>query len=400
MRSRYPKTIRSTGADVTVYIGDEDFITEGYYAWHRKNEFVEDIARQHASVALAKGKSVREAAVIHKKAAAAAGRMSGAFGYVYKLRVRDQNYIIKSVILNPDKYARNRSMTLNELMIAIKLTILAPDAVSNLIGAVFIDNKAKQMLQLYLMYEGPDGYDLRTYINRGISPANMNRLYCLIKSVQKQVNDAGYVHRDIKPENIFVQENPLRCKLIDMGLVVPIGVTVGIAGTPDYMPEYMVDVNAAGEVHLRENRYKAETGGKANVRHNNHSVDTIWTLDFGQTGPLPDCRDRFQMAINNANAEEAAALVAGLPNIPLPTAPVYTVPLPPLVRPPIPLPAAAAANAAHTGRPPLAPLFAPARTRGFISPVAYRLPPLKRPGKGGHYRKTCRLRRLKNDCVN
>jgi len=391
IKALFPKTVRSTGNDITMYFGNEDFIAECYRAWNRKNQEVLDAAKKTRATALLRGATAKQANAA-ESLAIKTGKMAGNFGSVYKLNVGGQNYFIKRVSLGPEKYTRNRTMTLNELIIAMKLTAKVPEAVSNLEGAVFLENKTKQALELYLIYEGPDGYDLRTYITKVVSTEEMVRqnlyekLYCSIKTAQKKVNEAGYVHRDIKPENIFVQLEPFQCKLIDLGLSVPVGIRAGIAGTPEYMPEYMVDINAAGKVHLRENHYMAETGGKTNVRHNNYSVDKIWSHDFRQAGPPPDCADRYQQWLNEYDAEEEA-LVADLPAAP---------PVDPLVA------------AAAPVRPPLAPLVR-VRTVGPISPIAYRppaahvaLPPLRglptnlkraTPGQGGRYRRTVKLRK-------
>jgi hypothetical protein len=388
IKALFPQTIRATGHDVTRYFGNEDFIAECYRAWNRKNQEVLDAAKQTRATALLRGATAKQANAA-ESLAIKTGKMAGNFGSVYKLNVGGKNYFIKCVRLGPEKYKRNRGMILNELIIAMKLTVKVPEAVSNLEGAVFLENKTKEELELYLIYEGPDGYDLRTYITKIVSPEEMVRqnlyekLYCSIKAAQNKVNEAGYVHRDIKPENIFVQLEPFQCKLIDLGLSVELGKRAGIAGTPEYMPKYMVDINAAGKVHLRENLYMAETGGITNARHNNYSVDMIWSHDFRQAGPPPDCADIFEEENNAAEA----ALVAAAPAEPAPAEPA---------------PAERLLAATAAARPPLAPL-ARLRAAGPISPIAYGapgagvaygapgagvgLPPLRLPPRrGGRYR--------------
>jgi hypothetical protein len=130
-QQKFPKTVRSTGNDITMYFGNEDFIVECYYTWKRKDQEVLEYIRRYKTAALQRGLTPRQAAAGASGVASKAGRMSGSFGNVYKLKVGAHNYFIKAVVLSPSTYVKQRSMALNELTLAVKLTILAPDAVSN-----------------------------------------------------------------------------------------------------------------------------------------------------------------------------------------------------------------------------------------------------------------------------
>lgn len=60
----------------------------------------------------------------------------------------------------------------------------------------------------------------------------------LLTSVEA-INKLGYAHRDIKPENILVYsltEDKIEIGLSDFGLVVPLNVRTGVAGTENYLP--------------------------------------------------------------------------------------------------------------------------------------------------------------------
>jgi serine/threonine protein kinase len=218
--------------------------------------------------------------------------MSGAFGQVFKIIVGGENYYVKFLHVTGDKFEKGKAQLISEVVAAVKLTSKVPWAVSNLRGAVYAEDNEKKLVKLYLIFEGPDGYNLRDYMElmtheflqrRGIYP----KIYCSIQNARQAVNNLGYVHRDIKPENIFVEVEPddrrtfVRCKLIDLGFVVPIGKRTGRAGTPRYWPRSMNSQNTYMSVHQ----------SKANVYHNIHSVETIWTDDFQQTGLPPNCAD-------------------------------------------------------------------------------------------------------------
>jgi serine/threonine protein kinase len=216
--------------------------------------------------------------------------MSGAFGQVFKVTVGGINYYVKLLQATGDKFEKGKAQLTSEVIAAIRLTSKVPWAVSNLKGAVYAEDNDKKQVKLYLIFEGPDGYNLRDYMElmtheflerKGLYP----KIYCSIHNARSAVNDVGYVHRDIKPENIFVEVEPsdrrtfIRCKLVDLGFVVPIGKRTGRAGTPRYWPRTMNNQNTYMSVHA----------GKANVIHNIHSVETIWNDDFQQTGPPPNC---------------------------------------------------------------------------------------------------------------
>lgn len=267
--------------EVETYVGDPEFIVKCVQQW-----------REIDAVAAAKIATSVAAGVSKENAENAAGKKAGAYGSVYKVAVDDVNYFVKRVTVSPDLYIRHKAGILNELVVAIKLTTVVPDAVSRLIGAVYLDHFPSKYLELYLIFEGPPGYDLFDYIHELIKRGQVNldnplfaRLYCSIKAAQVAVNAAGYVHRDIKPENIFVEVDPadgftfVRCKLIDVGLARRVGSKVPRAGTSQYWPPYMA--NNAG--------YERENGGLAATRHNDYSVDAIWRSVFHQAGPPPMC---------------------------------------------------------------------------------------------------------------
>lgn len=218
--------------------------------------------------------------------------MSGAFGQVFKVTVGGKNYYVKFLHVTGDKFEKGKAQLTSEVVAAVKLTAQVPWAVSNLRGAVYAEDNEKKLVKLYLIFEGPDGYNLRDYMElmtheflqkKGLYP----QIYCSIQNARQAVNNVGYVHRDIKPENIFVEVEPgdrrtfVRCKLIDLGFVVPIGKRTGRAGTPRYWPQSMNSQNTYMSVHE----------SKAGVYHNIHSVETIWAEDFQQTGPPPNCAE-------------------------------------------------------------------------------------------------------------
>jgi hypothetical protein len=267
--------------EVETYVGDPEFIVKCVQQW-----------REIDAVAAAKIATSVAAGVSKENAENAAGKKAGAYGSVYKVAVDGANYFVKRVTVSPDLYIRHKAMILHELVVAIKLTTAVPDAVSRLIGAVYLDHFPSKHLELYLIFEGPPGYDLFDYVHELIRRGEVNldnplfaRLYCSIKAAQVAVNAAGYVHRDIKPENIFVEVDPadgftfVRCKLIDVGLARRVGSKVPRAGTPQYWPPYMA--NNAG--------YERENGGLTATRHNDYSVDAIWRSVFHQQGPAPTC---------------------------------------------------------------------------------------------------------------
>jgi serine/threonine protein kinase len=244
-----------------IFFGDPDFIKECAAEWRRM-----DALKQKS--------------------------MSGAFGQVFKLTVRGANYFVKFLHVTGDKFEKGKAQLTSEVVAAVKLTAKVPWAVSNLKGAVYAEDSDKKQVKLYLVFEGPDGYNLRDYMElmtheflqkNGLYP----KIYCSIQNARQAVNGLGYVHRDIKPENIFVEVDPsdrrtfVRCKLIDLGFVVPIGKRTGRAGTPRYWPRSMNSQNTYMSVHE----------SKANVYHNIHSVETIWADDFQQTGPPPNCAE-------------------------------------------------------------------------------------------------------------
>jgi len=266
--------------ETETYIGDPEFIVNCVQQWREKD-----------AVASAKIAEAMAAGVEKENAENAAGKKVGAYGSVYRVAVNGQNYVVKRVKANPDLYIRHKPIILHELAIAIKLTSAVPDAVSRLIGAVYINDFPSKFLELYLIFEGPPGYDLFDYTRKlGETDIQLDnpifaKIYCSMKAAQVAVNRAGYVHRDIKPENIFVEVDPadgmsfVRCKLIDLGLVMKAGSKVSRAGTPQYWPPSM-ETNA---------NYERINGGIVKASHNDYSVDVIWRRVFLQAGPPPAC---------------------------------------------------------------------------------------------------------------
>lgn len=253
-------------------------------------------------------------------------KLSGSYGQVFKVMVGGVNYFVKFLQETDDSFEKGREMFAREVVAAIKLTRDVPWAVSNLKGAVYAEDPDKKLVKLYLIFEAPEGYNLREYLDlitheflqqNGLYPS----IYCSINTAREAVNNLGYVHRDIKPENIFVEVDPLdkqtfiRCKLIDLGFVVPIGTRTGRAGTPRYWPRTMNNYNTYISTH----------DAKANVYHNIHSVETIWTKDFQQTGSPPrNCAEIDLYAattlayppIENSNDEDIPLLMP--PRVPRP----------------------------------------------------------------------------------
>lgn len=268
--------------------------------------------------------------------------MTGSFGVVYRVQVDGIYYFIKRLSLDPDQLnTLHRKNILREIQALITLTRKIPNAVSNLIAGILIDKPDLNQYQTYLMFEGPPGYNLEEYLKKTKSP-DYHKLYCSIKSAQIALNGAGYVHRDIKPANIFVEIHPatgefIRCKLIDLGFTIPTGTKTGRAGTPKYWPRTM----------NKGNTYISEHKGQAGVYQNDHSVNTIWADDFGQTVPPPN-----DIACLGYTAYTTKPLL---------------VPRPPLVPRPQTTAASNIAKAA-TGTPIFASPLPPIKRKGWLPP--------------------------------
>jgi len=249
------------------------------------------------------------------------GEMVGGFGVVHKVSVRGNHYFVKHVTMKGAKYDSLKGIAFQELFFAVKLTARAPQAVSKLVGAVYTNDPVSRSLVMYLIYEGPPGYDLRKYVAKYFRRLEADHmfptLYCAIKASQRVINNLGLVHRDIKPENIFIQVDPangysfISAKLIDMGTVNKIGIRAGRAGTRQYWPLYMYHGNTFEEVDK----------GLTTIKHNDYSVDVIWSRDFRQVGPVPDCEVPLPPqppSIYRPGDE----INMGLAGIPLPASPI------------------------------------------------------------------------------
>ena len=202
--------------------------------------------------------------------------ISGKFGSVLKVTVRDSQYFVKRVV------STDKNIIKTELGINLKLTREIPEFVSNLICSKYTDTGVSA--EVYLVFEAPPGYNLYEYmVAMGDKwKRNADKLYCSIKAAQLAMNRAGFIHRDIKPGNIYViVENGVfkKCKLIDMGLSVRIGTKTRPAGTLNYMPPTMRNLRS----------YRRTHNNKAFSAHNDYSVDYIWRYDFGMTRDPPNC---------------------------------------------------------------------------------------------------------------
>jgi serine/threonine protein kinase len=89
--------------------------------------------------------------------------------------------------------------------------------------------------------------DLFTLIERfqnKINPPNLthvhiHQMFEQLLTAAESINKLGYIHRDIKPENVLVYkltEDKIDVGLSDFGLVFPLHVVTGVAGTINYLP--------------------------------------------------------------------------------------------------------------------------------------------------------------------
>ncbi|UXY25514.1 serine/threonine-protein kinase [Streptomyces sp. HUAS TT20] len=87
-----------------------------------------------------------------------------------------------------------------------------------------------------IVMELVDGVSLRTLLTRE-GPLDPEAALVVLKGSLLGLADAhhvGVVHRDYKPENVLVVPDG-SSKLVDFGIAVDTGTSVGIAGTPSYM---------------------------------------------------------------------------------------------------------------------------------------------------------------------
>jgi serine/threonine protein kinase len=236
----------------------------------------------------------------------ASNAMNGSFGSVHKLEVDGDQYFVKEVYANEGKYLKMKGMMINEYRVNKILTRKIPEFVSRFIAGKLEDTGTT--LRMYLVFEGPRGYNLTTYLKL-LTASQLeriyDRLYCSIKEAQSAINSLDIVHRDIKPDNIYVIVGPdgrefVKCKLIDLGLAVPSGAKIHPAGTGKYMPPTMRSIN----------NYKRVHNFKAFKEHNEYSLEQIWKNDFEKDDePVPNCANLANRAgpplppMNNNNAE-------------------------------------------------------------------------------------------------
>ncbi|WP_405623578.1 serine/threonine-protein kinase [Streptomyces sp. NBC_00076] len=87
-----------------------------------------------------------------------------------------------------------------------------------------------------IVMELVDGVSLRTLL-AGQGPLDPEAALVLLKGSLLGLHDAhriGVVHRDYKPANVLVVPDG-SSKLVDFGIAVDVGTSVGVAGTPAYM---------------------------------------------------------------------------------------------------------------------------------------------------------------------
>lgn len=87
-----------------------------------------------------------------------------------------------------------------------------------------------------IVMELVDGVSLRTLL-AGRGPLDPEAALVLLKGSLLGLHDAhriGVVHRDYKPANVLVVPDG-SSKLVDFGIAVDVGTSVGVAGTPAYM---------------------------------------------------------------------------------------------------------------------------------------------------------------------
>jgi serine/threonine protein kinase len=212
--------------------------------------------------------------------------MNGSFGSVRKMEIDGTPYFVKEVYANELQYDRMKIMMVNEYRVNKILTSRIPEYVSRFIAGK-LDNTGRTM-EMYLIFEAPNGYNLKEYLNL-LTASQLeriyNRLYCSIKAAQVAINSLNIVHRDIKPENIYVLVGPdgkefKKCKLIDLGLAMKAGEKVNPAGTGRYMPPTMRLLNNYRRIH----------NFKAFKEHNEYSLEQIWKNDFQKDDePVPNC---------------------------------------------------------------------------------------------------------------
>ena len=75
-----------------------------------------------------------------------------------------------------------------------------------------------------------------------LTHVHIHQLFEQLLTAIANINKLGYAHRDIKPENILIYsltEKNIEVGITDFGLVVPLNVRTGIAGTLNYMPSFL-----------------------------------------------------------------------------------------------------------------------------------------------------------------
>jgi serine/threonine protein kinase len=225
--------------------------------------------------------------------------MKGSYGEVRKIEINKKPYFVKRVIVKLKggseadirKYKIGQVLIESEIKISNHFTNKIPDSVSNLRGAYM--NLEGEMSVGYLIYEAPQGMNLRQYMQK--NPPNPDdkkqnkiyeKLYCSLKKAQAEINRLGFVHTDINPNNIYIvleTGHDPKCKLIDFGLTRKAGIRFTARGTDGYVPPEMMP-DSIRPAHVK--KYE----GLTTTAHNDYSVDVIWRNDFYQGNrPPPDC---------------------------------------------------------------------------------------------------------------
>ena len=199
-------------------------------------------------------------------------QMAGTFGRVYKINVAGIPYFVKGIFGESERSVRR------EIITAIDLTRKIPDFVSKIKGAAYRERQA------FIIFEGLSGMNLEeliyTYPPNLINKDLYEFIYSQIKAAQEALNAAGYVHQDIKPANIFVElegvnNEPVRCVLIDFGLTRPIGHLWTGQGTRRYMPE-----NLQEKIRIRNKGIAYLKTNVSSPSHNEASVEIIRRHDL------------------------------------------------------------------------------------------------------------------------
>jgi len=110
----------------------------------------------------------------------------------------------------------------------------------------------------FLLMQHCDGNVLSSVVER-IPREYIRPIISQIASAAKHLEDLAFVHRDIKPDNIMLSEDFRHATLLDLGVVLPLGVsarqedtaTLEFVGTPRYSPPEFILRTESGETAWR-----------------------------------------------------------------------------------------------------------------------------------------------------